>query len=129
MHLRKIHNVLTYCIAAVWIANGLFCKVLHLVPRHEQIVERILGGEHASSITVLIGLSEIAMAIWLLSKFKARLNAIAQIIIITTMNILEFILAPDLLLWGVFNLLFAVLFIVIIYLNEFVLRKKINQQV
>ena len=37
------HQVLHYLIAAVWLANGLFCKVLNLVPRHQQIVARILG--------------------------------------------------------------------------------------
>lgn len=127
MSTRKLHKLLTYCIALVWIANGLVCKVLHLVPRHEQIVARILGNNYASTITVLIGLSEIGMALWILSKFKARLNAVVQIIIIATMNTLEFIFVPDLLLWGKFNAVFAVLLILTIYYNEFVLNRKITQ--
>jgi len=40
------------------------------------------------------------------------------------MNSLEFILAPDLLLWGRFNALFAFLFILGIVYNEFYLRKR-----
>src|ERR1039457_3393574 len=96
----KIHNILIYCIAAVWIANGLFCKVLNLVPRHEQIIARILGNDYSRPLTLMIGLSEIGMAIWILSGIKTRLNALAQIIIITTMNTLEFIFVPDMLLWG-----------------------------
>lgn len=125
---RKIYKILTFCIATVWIVNGLFCKVLNLVPRHEQIVARILGNDYSRVLTILIGLSEIAMAIWVLSKFKSKLNAVAQIVIVGLMNALEFILAPDLLLWGKLNSLFALLFILVVYFNEFYLNKKITQQ-
>lgn len=111
-------------IALVWLANGLLCKVLNLVPRHEQIVSRILGNEHARLLTTAIGISEIVMAIWVITGFKARFNAVTQIAIIATMNVLEFILVPDLLLWGKWNALFAFLFIGMIYLNEFYLNTK-----
>ena len=123
-----MHKFLTYCIAAIWLANGLLCKVFNLVPRHEQIVARILGVNYSRPLTFLIGLSEIVMAIWILSGFKSRLNAIAQIVIVVIMNTLEFILVPDLLLWGRFNSVFAFLLILIIYYNEFYLNKKSTQQ-
>ncbi len=125
---KAIHKLLTYCIATVWIANGLFCKVLNLVPRHQQIVTRILGIEHSRFLTIAIGCSEIFMAIWILSKNKTRLTAIVQIAIVATMNTLEFILVPDLLLWGKLNALFAFIFILVVYFNEFYLNKKIDQQ-
>lgn len=125
---RKAHKILTCCIAVVWIANGLFCKVLNLVPRHEQIVSGILGNDYSRLLTILIGLSEICMAIWILSGFKTRINTIVQIGVVATMNTLEFILVPDLLLWGKLNSMFALLFILVIYYNEFNLNKKIAQQ-
>ena len=125
---RKIHNILIYCIATVWIVNGLFCKVLNLVPQHEQIIARILGNEYSRPLTLMIGLSEIGMAIWILSGIKTRLNSLSQIIIIATMNFLEFILAPELLLWGKANSIFALLFILVIYFNEFYLNKRLTQQ-
>jgi hypothetical protein len=125
---NTIHKLLTYFIAAVWVANGLFCKVLNLVPRHQQIVARILGDDYARPLTLLIGLSEIGMAIWILSGIKSRLNAILQILIIATMNILEFMLVPDLLLWGKANSIFAFAFILLIYYHEFYLRQKLAQQ-
>jgi uncharacterized membrane protein YphA (DoxX/SURF4 family) len=128
MNTRKLYKILTFCIALVWILNGLFCKVLNLVPRHEQIVARILGDDYSRVLTILIGLSEILMAIWILSRFKPRLNAIAQISIVGLMNTLEFILVPDLLLWGKLNSLFALIFIMVVYFNEFYLNKKITQQ-
>ncbi len=120
----NLYRILNYCIAAVWIANGLFCKVLNLVPRHGQIVARILGSDCPRQFTFLIGIAEIGMAVWILSGLKPRLNAIAQIFIVAIMNTLEFILVPDLLLWGKLNSFFALLFILIIFCNEFILKKK-----
>lgn len=119
-----MYKIFTYSFAVVWIVNGLFCKVLNLVPRHEQIVARILSSDFSRPLTILIGLSEIIMAIWILSGFKTRLNAMAQIAIVVTMNILEFILVPDLLLWGKLNSLYAFVFISLVYYNEFYLNKK-----
>ncbi|HEV7700167.1 MAG TPA: DoxX-like family protein [Pyrinomonadaceae bacterium] len=109
--------------AAVWIANGLFCKLLDLVPRHREIVARILGEEHSLAITRMIGVAEIAMAVWVLSGIAPRLNAIAQIAIVVAMNILEFCLAPDLLLFGRLNAVVASGFVGLIYYREFYLQK------
>ena len=113
-----IHQILTYLIAAVWMANGLYCKVLGLVPRHRQIVARILGPQHAGGFTRTIGFAEIAMAIWILTGMAAALNAITQIIVIATMNALECWMAPDLLLWGRWNALYAFLFLLLIFYNQ-----------
>ena len=118
------HKIINYFIAIVWIVNGLLCKVLNFVPRHQEIVGRILGDKYARTFTLLIGLSELAMAVWILSGIRSRLNAVSQIIIIAVMNALEFILVPDLLLWGRLNAFFAFLFILLIYYNEFRLSKK-----
>jgi hypothetical protein len=122
------HNVLTYLIAAVWLINGLVCKVFNSVPRHREIVARILGDDHASLFTIAIGALETLMAVWVLSRIMTRLNAIIQIVIIATMNTIEFIIAPDLLLWGRWNAFFAFLFILLIFYNEFCLRKKLALQ-
>jgi uncharacterized membrane protein YphA (DoxX/SURF4 family) len=124
MSQNRKYKILTYCIATIWIANGLFCKVLNLVPRHEKIVARILGDDNSRLLTILIGLSEIIMAFWIISGYKTKLNAIAQIAVVATMNTLEFILVPDLLLWGKINSLFAFIFISVVYYNEFHLNNK-----
>ncbi|HOY17871.1 MAG TPA: DoxX-like family protein [Haliscomenobacter sp.] len=121
---NRIHTILTYCIAMVWMANGLFCKVLNLVPRHEQIVARILGETYARPLTLTIGLAEIGMAIWVLSRIKPRLNAVLQMAVVAIMNTLEFFMVPDLLLWGKLNAFFAFLFVLLIYYHEFHLYKK-----
>jgi len=117
------HRLLTYLIALVWLANGLLCKVLNLVPRHAAIVARILGPAYAGPLTRLIGLAEIGMAIWLLSGIKRRWCVLAQMGLVAVMNTLEYVLAPDLLLWGRANALFAGLFVALLYYYEFVLPR------
>ncbi len=129
MTTRQIHTLLTYCLASIWIANGLFCKVLNLVPRHQQIVAAISGNEHAHLLTIIIGCSEILMAVWIVSNIQSRLNAIVQILVIAAMNTIEFFLVPGLLLWGKANAIFAFLLILVIYCNEFYLNKKLIQPI
>lgn len=120
----KTYKIVRYFIALVWLINGLLCKLLNFVPRHEEIVRRILGGEYSVFLTRAVGLAEICMTVWILSGIKTKLNAVTQIVIIAAMNILEFYLAPDLLLWGKWNIVVAVLFIAVIYSNEFYLDRK-----
>jgi len=127
--MRKVIDTrVNYFIAAVWMVNGLFCKLLNLVPRHREIVARILGDGHVQLWTSLIGFTETAMAIWVLSGVAPQLNAVTQIMAVATMNVLEFILAPDLLLWGRFNALFAFLFILLIVYNNFRLKNHLVKQ-
>lgn len=115
----SVKNFLTMGIALVWLINGLICKLLNLVPRHQMIVSRILGEDYSNIATKTIGISEIFMSIWIISKIKSRFCALTQIVVIATMNIIEFILAPDLLLFGKFNSIVAIIFILIIFINEF----------
>lgn len=117
---RILSSLFTVAITLVWLINGLFCKVLNYVPRHRMIVARILGETHAAILTTAIGLSEILMAIWIVSGIKSRWCTLLQIAVVAIMNILEFILVPDLLLFGRFNAAFATVFILVVYANEFV---------
>jgi uncharacterized membrane protein len=123
------HKILTYFIAVVWLLNGLYCKVLNLVPRHQQIVAGILGSPNSVLFTKAIGILEMLMAVWILSHIKSRLCSVAQILIIAAMNTLEFFLVPDLLLFGKMNAIIAILFMALIYFNEFVLQTKSTQSV
>jgi hypothetical protein len=116
---NNYNNLLTFLIAAVWLVNGLICKVLNLVPRHELIVGHILGPTYQRELTILIGVLEIGMSLWIVSRYKPTLNAIVQILLIATMNVLEFFMVPHLLLWGRFNAVFAISFIGIILFHHF----------
>ncbi len=114
--------LLTTGIVLVWVVNGLYCKILDGVPRHEMIVARILGDTYAAVLTKAIGISELLMAVWILSRIAPRLCAITQIVIVMLMNVLELLLAPDLLLFGRLNIVWASVFCAVVYLNEFVIR-------
>ena len=120
---QRLSLFLNSLIASVWLINGLFCKVLNFVPRHAQIVKEITQFSNYELLTIIIGISEILMAIWIISKIKSRLNSVFQILIISTMNIIEFIFVPKLLLWGRLNIVFALALIALIYYKEFILKK------
>jgi len=87
------------------------------------IVTRIFGEEHAALITKTIGILEILMAVWIISGIKSRWCALVQVIVIAIMNIIEFMLAPDLLLFGRINAIVATFLIVIIITNEFIYNR------
>lgn len=121
---NTVYRLLTWCIAAVWLVNGLLCKVLNLVPRHQQIVERFFQTDCSRILTIAIGCSEIVMAVWVVSSYHSRINAITQIAIVALMNVLELLFANDLLLWGKWNAFFALIFIGVVYINAFYFKKK-----
>ncbi|EWH15037.1 hypothetical protein KLA_00720 [Cellulophaga geojensis KL-A] len=123
MQKNILNKILTISIGLIWLANGLLCKVLNLVPRHQKIVANILGDGFAKPLTISIGVLEIFMAVWIFSGYKFRVNAMLQMLIIGVMNILEFALVPELLLWGKYNIVFALLLICVIFYNEFHLKK------
>jgi len=103
----QIAHIIRLIVASIWFINGIYCKLLMQVPRHRDIVARILGTDHADVITRLIGLSEVFMAIWVLSRIRPGLCTGSQVVIILAMNLLEFTMARDLLLFGPLNLLLA----------------------
>jgi len=124
----RVYFILTYAIALVWLINGLFCKLLNFVPRHQQIVGRILGDEYAVALITLIGASEVLMCFWIISRIWPLVCAVSQIIIILTMNIIELLMAPDLLLYGRYNFYLALLLTTVIFVNEFVIRGQLFRQ-
>ncbi|MEX2381480.1 MAG: DoxX-like family protein [Opitutales bacterium] len=79
MKARQLHWILNCLVAAVWMINGLFAKVLDFAPRHEQIVAEILGAAHAGWLTNVIGAGEILIALWVMSGLFPRISATVQI--------------------------------------------------
>lgn len=118
MHNKTFYTVINCFIALVWFINGLLCKILNFVPRHQQIVGEILTPTYARELTFIIGLAEIGMSVLVIRQLFPKYLAYLQIGIILSMNILEFLLVPDLLLWGKLNIIFALLFCILIYLNN-----------
>lgn len=125
---RAVHQVCTIGIALVWLLSGLLGKIFNLVPRHQQIVGRILGDEYAYIATKTIGALEVLMVVWILSGIKPRFCAITQILVVATMVSMESILTPDLLLFGRANLIPGAIFIGVVYFNEFFLSRADKSQ-
>jgi uncharacterized membrane protein YphA (DoxX/SURF4 family) len=124
---RPAYLILRICIAAVWLLNGVWAKLLGAVPRHQAIVARFFGAPAALWMTPVIGVAETLMAVWILTGYKRRLNAALQIAIVATMNTLETIFARDLLLWGGWNAVWAALLCVIIALYGWAARTNKNE--
>ncbi|MEN9547454.1 MAG: hypothetical protein RIR12_45 [Bacteroidota bacterium] len=123
MRPKFLYLALKVLIAGVWLVNGLWCKVLNYVPRHQAIVSAIVGSHYAHWVTNIIGWAEMLMAIWIISEYKSKLNTATQIAAIAMMNIIECIVTPHLLLWGRWNAFFALLFILVIYFQEYWFKK------
>ena len=126
--IKQRNNLLIMVFALVWLVNGLICKILNLVPRHQEIVSEILGSDFARELTFIIGLGEVLIAIWIISRRLRHLSAMTQIILIGVMNIMEFFLVPHLLLWEKLNVIFAFSFIILVYYQAFVLEPKLEYE-
>lgn len=114
-------------IAAIWLVNGLYCKLLNGVPRHSEIVAVFVGDQWAQLFTVLIGLCEIALSLVILRNWRYHEVAVFQIVTILLMNVLEFIFAHELLLFGGVNIVFAILLCAFIFINTQFLQPKIRR--
>lgn len=115
----KRYQLIIVLQAVVWLVFGLFGKILPTNSRHVEIVSEILSIQQATPITQAIGIGEILIGFWILSGMARKTVTVVQILLVLSMNIVEFLLVPHLLLYGNLNLIFAVVFATLIYLNEF----------
>lgn len=129
MNSKVVYQIIVLFSAIVWLVNGLYCKILNRVPRHQQIVEHILQIGNGRVLVVLIGIAEVIMSIWVISRWRHKLCTSIQMLVVIVMNIMEYLLAPQLLLWGRMNIVFAFCFVILLYCNEFIVYKEasINQ--
>jgi uncharacterized membrane protein YphA (DoxX/SURF4 family) len=81
--------------AGVWFVFGIGFKVLNLVPRHQVIVGMVLGERFARPMTVMIGLGEACIGVWVLTGYRPRVCAGVQTGAIVMMNALELTLARE----------------------------------
>jgi hypothetical protein len=92
---------LTRALAAVWLVHGLYNKLLGGSPRHLAIVQAVpgLAGATGARMLVGVGVAEVFIAIWMLSRRAPRWCAAVQTAMLLSMNALELTFARDLLLW------------------------------
>jgi DoxX-like family len=95
------HSMATWLrvgVAAVWLVFGLVFKAFDVVPRHRQIVARVLGERVAPWLTKAVGAGETVVGLWMLSGRLLWLCVALQTGVIVVMNTLELRYARDLLL-------------------------------
>ena len=95
------HSPLTWLrvgVGFVWLLFGLLFKALDAVPRHRQIVARVVGEKRGGAVLWLVALAEIGLGTWMLVGRALPLCMVAQTLLIVAMNTLELRYARDLLL-------------------------------
>ena len=75
-------------VAAVWLYEGLWCKLLRGEPRQFEIVEAVprFGPRAGGTFLKVLGLAEVAMAAWVLSGLSPVACAMAQTLLLVTLN-------------------------------------------
>jgi hypothetical protein len=75
-------------VALVWFYEGLWCKLLSGCPSQAVIVRSLPPplASFADALLIAIGATEVAVACWILSGWKARVAFWAQAILLALMN-------------------------------------------
>jgi hypothetical protein len=75
-------------VAAVWLYEGLWCKLLGGEPRQATIVEAVptYGPRIGKGFLTLLGLLEVAIAIWVLTRIAPIACAFVQTLLLVTLN-------------------------------------------
>lgn len=84
-----VRRVATGAVAAVWLHQGLWCKVVQQGSTHEAIVAGapFVGPARARAVTVAIGTAETALAAWVWSRRAPARAAAAQTALLIGMNV------------------------------------------
>jgi hypothetical protein len=110
---HRLQIAFTIVIGSVWVFHGLYSKILMGIPRHRDIVARVLGEDIAGLATYAIGFLEILLGLWAYSRWNRMGCALVQTLALVSMNVLEIALARDLLIsaagMAVLNLAFLTL--------------------
>lgn len=81
--------LLRIAVAAVWLYEGLWCKLLGGVPHQTDVVAAhpLFGPRLASAFLSALAVVEIALAAWVLAGWQPVLAAVAQTALLVVMNI------------------------------------------
>jgi hypothetical protein len=81
-------TLIRMAVAAVWLYQGLWCKLLGGAGRHAEIVGSVpwLGAAAAHGLLLAVGAAECALAVWTVSGIRLREAAVAQTLMLAAMN-------------------------------------------
>jgi hypothetical protein len=80
--------VIRVAVAAVWLYEGLWCKLLRRELHQFQIVEAVpfLGGSIGAFFLKGLGVIEVGIALWVLGGFAPILCAVVQTLLLVALN-------------------------------------------
>jgi hypothetical protein len=80
--------IIRLSVAAVWLYEGLWCKVLGRVQSQGEVVRAVprLGPRFGAPFLKVLGVIEIALAVWVMTGIAPGLCAIAQTILLVVLN-------------------------------------------
>lgn len=75
-------------VAAVWIYEGLWCKILGRAPNELRIVQAVphYGARFGKPFLLTLGWFELALGLWVLSGIAPALCALAQTVLLVGLN-------------------------------------------
>lgn len=75
-------------VAAVWLYEGFWCKVLGRMPHQFEVVGAVplIGPRSAAWVLRVLGLAECGLAVWVLSGWQPFCAAVAQTGLLVAMN-------------------------------------------
>jgi hypothetical protein len=75
-------------VAAVWLYEGLWCKLLHGQPHELEVVEAVpyFGARFGALFLQVLGVVEVALAVWTLTALEPVLCAITQTLLLVALN-------------------------------------------
>jgi uncharacterized membrane protein YphA (DoxX/SURF4 family) len=81
-------SLIRLSIAAVWLYEGLWCKLLGRMPHQGAVVQSVpfFGERFAGLFLTALGIVECGLALWVLSGWEPYLAALAQTVLLVTLN-------------------------------------------
>ena len=81
-------GVIHVAVAAVWLYEGLWCKLLRGEPRQAKIVEAVphYGLHFGAAFLRALGIVEVVIALWVLSRLQPVACAVVQTVLLITLN-------------------------------------------
>ena len=75
-------------VAAVWLYEGLWCKILGRVPSQVDVVTAVprLGPRFGARFLKMLGIIETTLAVWVMAGFDPGLCAIVQTALLVVLN-------------------------------------------
>lgn len=81
--------LIRFAVAAVWIYEGLWCKLLRGGPREFEVVKAVprFGARFGAPFLMTLGVVEVVLALWVLSGAAPLSCAIAQSVLLVSLNV------------------------------------------